>query len=444
MLKQYFTNQTKRTQQLTAIIVVLIVAGIGTYLILGSHAATPYASITADKGTLANGATAQTCAGSSNGSCVVFGGSTSPYMYGVIGSGNSPTTFVKSGITADRIDYLYPSTSYEFQNPATDIANGINNFVVNLNIADSTSTSCVLRPTNCVGPAVFANWAYSIIQAHPTFKYWDVLNEAYFKANIADPIGYGKMYLDLYNDVQGITSGYTKIPNQVLMFNMWGDYYNQNTSSWSQDGNGGGWLHDAVTANPGLANAIANEAVSDHPYDNLPNGNADPPKDPTPHSTDPLINTWLLDGQDESGPYSVGTPDPDNVGSACINGCDQETIEKDYLGTIPPDYITEYGILDATTPSFPNIPTPDCPGNLQGEQAYLLTEAYNVFLSDPHIKGIAWYAGGDDINPSGLLNSDGSPRPSFNALIQSEDLKQHVPSCNGRITKTIQAYSIAQ
>jgi hypothetical protein len=75
MLKQYLFTQTKRAQQITAILVVLIVAGIGTYLLLGSHAATPYASITADQGTLANGATKQACSGSSDGNCVVFGSS---------------------------------------------------------------------------------------------------------------------------------------------------------------------------------------------------------------------------------------------------------------------------------------------------------------------------------------------------------------------------------
>ena len=73
MLKQYFSNQTKRTKQITSVLVVLIVAAVGTYLLVGSHAATPYASITADKGTLANGATKQSCSGTSDGSCVVFG-----------------------------------------------------------------------------------------------------------------------------------------------------------------------------------------------------------------------------------------------------------------------------------------------------------------------------------------------------------------------------------
>ena len=73
MLKQYFSNRTKRFQQLAVLLVVVIVAGIGTYLLTGSHAATPYASITADKGTLTSPATSQSCSGASDGNCVHFG-----------------------------------------------------------------------------------------------------------------------------------------------------------------------------------------------------------------------------------------------------------------------------------------------------------------------------------------------------------------------------------
>ena len=76
MLKQFFTNQTKRTQYITAAIVVLLIAGIGTYILTSSHASTPYAAVTAESGTLANGATKQTCSGASDGNCVVFGGTT--------------------------------------------------------------------------------------------------------------------------------------------------------------------------------------------------------------------------------------------------------------------------------------------------------------------------------------------------------------------------------
>lgn len=74
MLKQFLSNRTKRFQQISAL---LVVAAVGTYLLVGSHAATPYASIAADKGTLTGGATQQTCTGASDGSCVMFGSSSS-------------------------------------------------------------------------------------------------------------------------------------------------------------------------------------------------------------------------------------------------------------------------------------------------------------------------------------------------------------------------------
>jgi hypothetical protein len=73
MLKTYFSVRSKRFQQVSVLLVVVIVASIGTYLLISSRAATPYASITANKGSLANGATSKTCSGASSGSCVVFG-----------------------------------------------------------------------------------------------------------------------------------------------------------------------------------------------------------------------------------------------------------------------------------------------------------------------------------------------------------------------------------
>ena len=75
MLKHYvrfFTRQTRKSQKISIVLVVLIVAAIGTYLLVGSHAASPYTSTTLDSGTLSGGATTQTCAGASDGSCVVF------------------------------------------------------------------------------------------------------------------------------------------------------------------------------------------------------------------------------------------------------------------------------------------------------------------------------------------------------------------------------------
>jgi hypothetical protein len=73
MLKQYFTDKAKRLKVLSGVVVILAVAAIGTYLLVGSHAATPYTSTTADSGNLASGATTvQNCTNASDGSCVVF------------------------------------------------------------------------------------------------------------------------------------------------------------------------------------------------------------------------------------------------------------------------------------------------------------------------------------------------------------------------------------
>jgi hypothetical protein len=76
MPKRALLNHIKRIKtphKLTAIIVILAVAGIGTYLVVGSHAATPYVSTTADNGSLSNGVqTVQSCTGASDGSCTYF------------------------------------------------------------------------------------------------------------------------------------------------------------------------------------------------------------------------------------------------------------------------------------------------------------------------------------------------------------------------------------
>ena len=75
MLKTYYFGRSKRLQQASAFLIIVIVAAAGTFLLISGHAATPYASINADTGSLANGAAKQACTGASDGSCVMFGGS---------------------------------------------------------------------------------------------------------------------------------------------------------------------------------------------------------------------------------------------------------------------------------------------------------------------------------------------------------------------------------
>jgi hypothetical protein len=75
MLKKFSIALQKVTiKQSSAFLVIVIVATVGTYLLINSHAATPYASITADNGTSTGGATVKkSCLGASDGNCMTFG-----------------------------------------------------------------------------------------------------------------------------------------------------------------------------------------------------------------------------------------------------------------------------------------------------------------------------------------------------------------------------------
>jgi hypothetical protein len=74
MLNKHFFRRTNRLRQVGLLIAVLIVAGLGTYLLTSSHAVNPYASVTAESGTTVSPASKlSSCSGSSDGTCVVFG-----------------------------------------------------------------------------------------------------------------------------------------------------------------------------------------------------------------------------------------------------------------------------------------------------------------------------------------------------------------------------------
>ena len=219
MFKQYLSNRTKRLQNVTVVLTVLIVAATGTYVLTRSHAATPYVSVNAANGTLSGSAQqVQNCSGASNGSsCVVFGGTTSssPVILGADVDGGQGATmagiFVRAGITWDRKEFSMPSMTSNFGSPAQDASYGLSTIAI-INTGDST-------PLSSINATAYANYGLSLIQANPSIKLWEVLNEAYYKGGVADPQNYGKLYLALYNAVK--SSG---ISGVKLMFNMWGDY----------------------------------------------------------------------------------------------------------------------------------------------------------------------------------------------------------------------------
>jgi hypothetical protein len=72
MVKKAFFTEIKTRRKLTPLIVVLSVTIIGTALLLGSHAATPYGSVTVNNGTLASGAASCPVLGAATASSVVF------------------------------------------------------------------------------------------------------------------------------------------------------------------------------------------------------------------------------------------------------------------------------------------------------------------------------------------------------------------------------------
>jgi hypothetical protein len=74
MLKSYFSSKVQKLPPLNALLIVGIVAGLGIYLLVGSHAATPNAGISASDGTVSNGAAVHTDSSANNGSAVCFDG----------------------------------------------------------------------------------------------------------------------------------------------------------------------------------------------------------------------------------------------------------------------------------------------------------------------------------------------------------------------------------
>jgi hypothetical protein len=115
MNKMFF----KKPGKIVAFVVVIIIAALGVYLLTGSHAASPYASTTADTGTLADGAVKQTCSGSTDGNCVAFdgtaqsGGGGANMIVGLNagGWGESGAKDVSGAVNFVRLDAAGTSTS---------------------------------------------------------------------------------------------------------------------------------------------------------------------------------------------------------------------------------------------------------------------------------------------------------------------------------------------
>jgi hypothetical protein len=268
-------------------------------------------------------------------------------------------TILNAHITWNRVEIGSEDNSI-----ASSISDGFHNLAIVGNIDDNT-------PLSQIEPASWAATVASQIKANPSIAIAEAGNEIYLKGNIANPVRYGEMYLDAVNALKAAGI------HTPLLFNMIGDYPHgtwTNQTSWSTDENGGGWLHDAVAAVPGLANAILANGLSTHPYG------------------------------------AIGENHDDTNGTAAVTA--QEAVAKKVLGATPPIYITEFGYNLGNC----GDPAGACS---QEEQASKLKAAYKTLLADPHVAGIWIYQSHDDSTGQwGFMNNDNTTRPSYNVLAE--------------------------
>jgi hypothetical protein len=224
-------------------------------------------------------------------------------------------------------------------------------------------------PLSRVEPKSWGAEVVSELQTNRGISIAEAGNESYFKDQLANPVQYGRMYLDAVEDMK---AAHIQIP---LLFNMTGDiplHTWAHPDGWSEDAKGGGWLREAVQGVPGLARAILANGISIHPY----------------------------------GALGENTHDDWGISAAAAD----EAVAKTVLGAIPPFYVTEIGYAIGRC----GISAGACSTR---EQASKLQAAYEVFLADPDIAGIWWYQSHDDPTGNyGFMSAQNVPRLSFKVL----------------------------
>jgi cell division septation protein DedD len=255
------------------------------------------------------------------------------------------SVILNAGIKSDRVEM---GGGYSF---ATSSSDGFRNDVVIVgNTTDGT-------PLGQVDLNSWLSSAEAQVDSLPAGTLMEVGNEMYGKGNWSqdDPSKYGAMYAALAN----------ARPNAKLLFNAFGDY--TDGGPWSQVNNGGGWLHDALAANPSLRTQV--KGFTDHPYGAVNENSAD---DSGGQSLVALHNNAV----------SLGYPNTDQW------------------------YITEVGFNIGCSST-------SCATDQQ-DQAGKVTTEMNFLLGLPYVRGIWWfqthdYSGG---NNWGLQNNDSTLRPS--------------------------------
>jgi hypothetical protein len=292
------------------------------------------------------------------------------------GSGWGPEDsrrFLEGGFTSERLEAGGPSTTIE-----ESTANGWRNDTV---VVGNTPDA---EPLSTVNIPEWTSRALAEVkeEAARGVTLFEVGNEmdlkgSHFNAggewvtSQKEPVKYGEMFMSLANAVQA--AGVTGVK---LLFSGGGDYLRAN-NTWSQICCGGGWVADALKAEPGLLQAVG--GFVSHPY-----GRAH------------------VDNPEHEGPGGMEDQHANAVALGFKN--------TGY-------YITEYGIQ--WTPGEEgrfSAPT-------QALQAAWLKESYEEFLALPYVRGIWYYQTHDDvtgkwglIEPQGPANAAFVPREALGVL----------------------------
>jgi hypothetical protein len=223
------------------------------------------------------------------------------------------------------------------------------------------------EPLSTVNTASWVASALAQVKEAVAFDYTtlEVGNEMNGKGSQREPAKYAEMFMALYNAVNA-----AGIKGARLLFSGGGDYMRPG-GTWSQITNGGGWVADAVKAQPGLLSAVG--GFVEHPY---------------------------------------GRAHEDNGEHAGPGGMEDQHANEVALGFKNTDiYITEYGV------QF----TPGSEGRYNAStealQAQRIKEVYAEFLSLPYVRGIWYYQLHNDSTGNwGLVSGVWEPRPALAVL----------------------------
>ena len=199
----------------------------------------------------------------------------------------------------------------------------------------------------------------------------EVGNEMYLKGgsphgatNAAEPAKYAEMYMSLANAVDA-----AGIKGVKLLFNSFGNYV-RSDGAWSEVAKGGGWIADALAAQPGLKARV--DGFTGHPYG--------------------------LAGENQEDDWGPGAMEVQHNQAVALG-----FVNTEY-------YVSEFGVeVEAGGVTGSNSPA---------QQAERVKAVYTELISLSYIKGIWIYESHDEdaANKWGFVSGSWTPRPLLGVL----------------------------